>query len=253
MSIQAVSWAIKSQVGDPTLKVLLIAICNYANQDCECWYSQAVLARDSEVSTRTIRRGLEKLREMGLIETTERRRADGGNSTLLIRVLMNEPADKMTGGPSDTSRPVPADSQVSVPSGHTVSAPNEPSFELSLEPLAERKDVALRASSVSSDDWPADAWEQFWAVFPNKVGKPVAFKCFEKARRRCHDWDGIFWPGVLRYVNKTDDRAWLNPATFLNQDRWNEQPAAAPGRSAPAGGGHASFFSEAMGGRNGGR
>ena len=148
MSIQAVSWAIKSRVGDPTLKVLLIAICNYANQDCECWYSQAVLARDSEVSTRTIRRGLEKLREMGMIETTERRRTDGGNSTLLIRVLMDDPAAKMAGGPPDTSRPSPQDTQVSAPPGHTVSAPNEPSFELSNEPSV-KKDIALRASPDS--------------------------------------------------------------------------------------------------------
>jgi hypothetical protein len=28
-----------------------------------------------------------------------------------------------------------------------------------------------------------------------------------------------------RYIGKTDDRPWCNPATWLNQERWADQPA----------------------------
>jgi hypothetical protein len=32
--------------------------------------------------------------------------------------------------------------------------------------------------------------------------------------------------GLARYVAKTDDRPWCNPATWLHQARWEDQPAA---------------------------
>lgn len=39
--------------------------------------------------------------------------------------------------------------------------------------------------------------------------------------------------GLRRYVAKTDDRPWSNPATWLNQDRWDDQPAPVPRNRAP--------------------
>ena len=69
-------------------------------------------------------------------------------------------------------------------------------------------------------------FSDFWSVFPNKVGKRDAEKAFANARRRA-DLPAIL-AGVERYAAKTDDRPWCNPATFLNQDRWADQPAAAP-------------------------
>jgi hypothetical protein len=34
--------------------------------------------------------------------------------------------------------------------------------------------------------------------------------------------------GLEAYVDKTDDRPWCNPATWLNEGRWDDQPAAKP-------------------------
>lgn len=83
--------------------------------------------------------------------------------------------------------------------------------------------------ALPKDDWPSDAFERFWFLFPNKVGKPVALKAFDKVRRKGGvDWEH-FLAGLHRYVNKTDSRNWLNPSTFLNQERWDEQPAPQPG------------------------
>lgn len=74
---------------------------------------------------------------------------------------------------------------------------------------------------------------EFWSIFPNKVGKRDAEKSFVAARRRA-DFAAIM-AGVQRYAAKTDDRPWCNPTTFLNQDRWNDQPAATQ-RGSPANG-----------------
>ncbi|MEJ0092809.1 MAG: hypothetical protein WDN46_05110 [Methylocella sp.] len=67
---------------------------------------------------------------------------------------------------------------------------------------------------------------EFWLVYPNKVGKPVALKSWVKARRIA-DLETILG-GLGAYLAKTDDRPWCNPATWLNQERWKDRPAAVP-------------------------
>jgi len=70
----------------------------------------------------------------------------------------------------------------------------------------------------------AREFAEFWSLFPNKVGKRDAEKVFASALQRA-SFEAIM-TGLRRYVAKTDDRPWCNPATFLNQDRWADQPAA---------------------------
>jgi hypothetical protein len=71
-------------------------------------------------------------------------------------------------------------------------------------------------------------FDQFWSAFPNKVGKPKARAAFPTAMRRAKSFDAIM-DGLERYIaNKPPDRAFLNPATFLNQERWTDEPATAP-------------------------
>ena len=67
--------------------------------------------------------------------------------------------------------------------------------------------------------------EVFWPLYPNKVGKPIALRSWLKVRR-VTALEPIM-DGLRRYVNKSDDRAWCNPSTWLNQDRWNDRPAQA--------------------------
>jgi len=69
---------------------------------------------------------------------------------------------------------------------------------------------------------PAD-FDAFWSIYPNRVGKRDAEKSFLKALKRA-DLETIL-AGLRRYVAKTDDRPWCNPATWLNQDRWDDAPA----------------------------
>ena len=66
-------------------------------------------------------------------------------------------------------------------------------------------------------------FDLFWTIWPNKVGKPAAQKAFARV---AGELDAIS-SGVQRYIrDKPADRSWLNPATFLNQRRWEDQPAS---------------------------
>lgn len=64
----------------------------------------------------------------------------------------------------------------------------------------------------------------FWPAYPNKVGKSKAITSFLTARRK----NGLseIMDGLAAYVrNKPATREWLNPTTFLNQERFNDEPA----------------------------
>jgi len=95
-----------------------------------------------------------------------------------------------------------------------------PEKERERENIEKRKREKRARGALSSDDF-----EIFWQAWPNKVGKPSASKAFIAAQKRGSALQPIL-SGTQRYIaGKPPDRPWLNPATFLNQNRWEDQPA----------------------------
>jgi len=65
-----------------------------------------------------------------------------------------------------------------------------------------------------------DVW---YANYPHKVAKGAARKAFANARKRA-DLKTLV-EGLERYVRtKPAHIAWCNPATWLNGERWDDQP-----------------------------
>lgn len=64
----------------------------------------------------------------------------------------------------------------------------------------------------------------FWPAYPHKVGQRKAIASFIAARQRA-DLATIMAGVKLYAATKPDDRQWLNPANFLDEDRWNDAPA----------------------------
>lgn len=92
-----------------------------------------------------------------------------------------------------------------------------------------------RASALIADDWPDDHQQRFWNRYPHKVGKPKALAKLNAARKRGVSWL-VLMAGLERYIrDKPADRAWLNPETFLNQERWADQPAMVRSTGPPRG------------------
>lgn len=91
---------------------------------------------------------------------------------------------------------------------------------LEIEPQKEEKEET-RASALAA----------FWSIYPHRVGKADAAKALERALKRA-TLDTIL-AGLRRYAAKTDDRPWCNPSTWLNQDRWTDEPAAPVARAGP--------------------
>lgn len=75
--------------------------------------------------------------------------------------------------------------------------------------------------------WPADAWDRWYAAYPHKVGKGAAESAFEKIRRSGKVPFDALMVGVERYIrSKPPHVDYCNPATWLNQARWEDAPAA---------------------------
>lgn len=66
-------------------------------------------------------------------------------------------------------------------------------------------------------------FETWYANYPHKVGKAAAEKAFDQAIKKTTLQELI--TGLESYKkSKPPDRAWCNPATWLNQERWKDEP-----------------------------
>jgi hypothetical protein len=76
----------------------------------------------------------------------------------------------------------------------------------------------------------ADAFAQFWAVYPRKVGKLDAEKAFDKALERT-DAETLL-AGARCYAGDRagqDPKYTKHPTTWLNKDCWADETATANG------------------------
>lgn len=63
-----------------------IYLADRANKDGICWPSIPTIAKDLKLSESTTRRALGDLRKAGLLQTKQRYRENGGNSSLLYHL-----------------------------------------------------------------------------------------------------------------------------------------------------------------------
>lgn len=70
-------------------------------------------------------------------------------------------------------------------------------------------------------------FQQFWQVYPRRVGKLAALKEWQKAVRL--DSVENILAGVERYKRTKPEYAdWCHPRTFLSQGRWMDEVDEAP-------------------------
>jgi hypothetical protein len=152
-------------------------------------------------------------------EHIRRYEVDGSQYLEVVKWLEHQKIDK----PSKSRFPAFDESS------RIVAKPREASAT-DLGPRTKDQDLGPRTKetrvSALAEGWPPDFREQFWAKYPNRVGKPKALAKLEQCMRRGIQWSAII-DGLDSYIRtKPPDRAWLNPETFINQERWADQPAA---------------------------
>lgn len=63
-----------------------IYLADRANKNGECWPAIPTIAKELKLSQTTVRRALDDLRKEGFLETEQRYRRNGGNSSLLFKI-----------------------------------------------------------------------------------------------------------------------------------------------------------------------
>jgi hypothetical protein len=216
MSYQATSWAASQRTGNPTLKAILFAIANRANVgEWRAWPKLETIAIEADVSKRTVQRGLEKLKAMGLIEIVPRYRADGGQIQSDILMLRDSPT--IAPGATDDAPPV---TPMSPPHGQQV-ATQEESSEPSIE--IEERTPAFAEARTKPGDAEIDLIfeERFWPAYPKRDGfggKPEAARIFRKIVKAGEDVEKII-AGAIEHAEHWGPRVERKPseAKFIKQ------------------------------------
>jgi Helix-turn-helix domain len=242
MSYDAQSWARKVVTGSPVRKAVLMSIANRANDaDGACWPSQRRIADETEFCERAVRKALADLEDLGLIRREKRK-----DTTDLIYVMMPDPDAGGTikppaspaGGNTGENRPsrtqrhqIPAtqagDSapqRYQIPEG---AAPDAGDYRhdvptnLSDESITE---PSVEPTKKLNPSFPSDSFKQFWKLYPDKKGKQYCQDIWEtKIECGKTPFENIM-KGLRTYIRcKPKDRPWLNPSTFLNQARWEDE------------------------------
>lgn len=222
MSVESISWALRVQDLTPTDKLVLIGIANH-DGDGGSWPSIATLAMYAGVSERTVQRSIAALQERGLI--TVEQNAGGTMHTRNDRrpnfYTINRPRHGVTSASSrnrNGATPV-------TPRGDTAMSP---------EPSLNHQELTLAQLPLSVPE--TSRFEEFWKVWPKRVGKRAAFKAYERALKRAsHEQilQGAQDMAALWMLMSEQDRQYVPyPERWLNADRWADerqtdtQPAA---------------------------
>jgi len=94
-------------------------------------------------------------------------------------------------------------------------------LDLDPDPDTDKGDRTSRAIAVP----PADDFAVFWHAYPKKTGKAAALKAWQKAKPPIAQvLQALAWQTDSLQWNRDDGRYRPNPATYLNQGRWQDEP-----------------------------
>jgi hypothetical protein len=134
-----------------------------------------------------------------------------------IREPIPEPIGYATGEPiPDTTSDAIPDTSVSV-SG---SVPRSSPVSSSSVSSADADQSATRSRTKPTGD---DGFDRFWAAYPRKEAKRKAEQAWRSAIKRAKP--AVILDGLARFHFRDDPQFIPHPATWLNQDRWADQPA----------------------------
>ena len=113
--------------------------------------------------------------------------------------------------------------------GQHVTSGTDPSPDKEGPQTPKKTNPSLTLPSVGFSSAREAAFGQFWEAYPHKVGKDDARKSFARVGDQKRATLPDLLAGIKRYrQTKPVDQPWCNPSTWLNQGRWQDEPAPSP-------------------------
>lgn len=193
---------------------LYVALRRYGDEPADCFPSMTTLSSRLGVTTRAARRWVAELEAKGWVQRYPRWTTGGIQTSngYLVRAQIES-------GEEDRTVRVGRTEESGGP------GPRSPAERDSIEREPEKeKTRALDTLSL---------FDEFWAAYPRRTGKGAARTAWAKAVQREHP--GAIVRAALRFRHdpNRDPQFTPHPATWLNQDRWEDDPL--PSRSKPEG------------------
>ncbi|RDL17063.1 helix-turn-helix protein [Pseudomonas sp. URMO17WK12:I10] len=216
MSMELMVKAMKTKVGNPLRKLVLIKLADNASDQGECWPSYQHIADQCEIDRSTVRKHIKHLEMQGLVRI-ENREGPKGNSSNLYRITLCRPVgpNSTPVGPESTGvgpQPTGGVGPESTRTSHSFEPVTEPVEQtVATAPSAKKKapkfdPMTAKPSNVSDQAW-AD-----WCQHRREIRKPLTKTSCERqaaqlAKHHAPDavinqsisngWTGLFPEKVL--------------------------------------------------------
>jgi hypothetical protein len=216
-------WAFKQRGLTDAQFRLLVVLADCHNPARGCFPTQDYLSTECEMSERKVRDTLHALEQRGLI-SSERRANEYGHrtGTNYILALESLPAKSCkTGKPTGKIASAYRQDYVK-PTGNylPVGIEAEPVKEPVREPVS-NPIVPLQVIHGSI----VTPFDDFWKAYPKKVSKADAVRAFDKAVRKTSPPEVLAGlERAVRFDQRFKTRQYTpNPATWLNDEGWNDE------------------------------
>ena len=191
-------------IGNPTAKVILIALSTYCNAEGECFPSQQTLADDTLLNVRTVVRAIYWLEENSFLRVTRRHNKPNFYA-------MTSMEDEMKNIKKNTTR-------------HDNLSPEVVSNITKLDIASSSKAITASHDKVAHPNNTPD-FQSFWEVYPRRIGKGAARTAFKKALK--FSSAGEIIQGAEAYASHceemgTEKKYIPYPSTWLNAERWDD-------------------------------
>lgn len=214
MSIKWMAFVWDHGPSDRAERFVLLALADFANDDGECWPSVDGIARKTCMTERGCQKIIRRLEDTGWIVVD----AGLGRRNCNIYKLKNpEPRS-----PRTTFTP-----NADAKKGERRSEKGERRSE-NPEPRSPEPSLTIIEPSENRQ-YARDGFADFWNEVPKKVGKGQAEKAYRAALKKT-DHETII-AGIRRYAKERagkDAQYTAHPATWLNGERWADEPAKRP-------------------------
>jgi DNA-binding transcriptional ArsR family regulator len=210
MSHKATNWAIQQRGLKPATKLVLFYLADRHNPDHGCFPSHETLATDCEMSERSVSTHLDKLEDAGLILRSTGRRAGGlwGHTRYML-------------GFEAGFTPRVAD----IAGGDGLQVLQAPVADIASDGLQVLHTNLVSTTPVREPCKIDTSFAEFWTHYPRKIGRAAAAKAFAKAAKK-HKTDDILF-GLSQQIDtmKSKDQQFIpHAATWLNAERWTDEP-----------------------------
>ena len=191
MSIELLNKAFKLSNISPTKKLILVILCNYADENGSCYPSYKHIAKVCGLQTiKSVRNAIKEFEEMGILRIQHRKKEDGGFTSNRYFINFNPICLE--------------DSRVVINS----------------------RDISSRTIDTKEDTKTSiykKYFDEFWKYYPRKVSKKEAFKVFikieekeiEKLLKKVKEYSDI--------EKKIDKQYIPHPRKWLFHERWNDE------------------------------